>query len=60
MPVILAAEYYTDWLDPKAEAPQWLQTVLRPYPAEAMYAMAVNHSVNDVRHQGPECVQPFA
>src|SRR5262249_6582545 len=29
MPVILSAEFHSDWLNPDAAAPQWLQTVLR-------------------------------
>jgi putative SOS response-associated peptidase YedK len=60
MPVILPAEHYGDWLNPGAVAPEWLQTVLRPYPAEAMQARAVNPYVNNARHEGPECVQPVA
>jgi putative SOS response-associated peptidase YedK len=60
MPVILPSEHNADWLSDDAAGPVWMQTVLCLYPAEAMYAMAVNHWVIDVRHQGPECVQPFA
>jgi putative SOS response-associated peptidase YedK len=58
MPVILPAEYHADWLDPKTAAHQWLQTVLRPYPAEAMQAGPVSTWVNDARHEGPECIRP--
>jgi putative SOS response-associated peptidase YedK len=58
-PVILPAEHHGDWLDPKAAAPQWLQTVFRPYPAEAMQAVPVSTWVNDARHEGPECVRPL-
>jgi putative SOS response-associated peptidase YedK len=58
MPVILPAEFHGDWHDPKTTAPQWLQTVLRPYPAEAMQAVPVSSWVNDARHEGPECVRP--
>jgi putative SOS response-associated peptidase YedK len=60
MPVILPAEYHADWLNPDAAAPEWLQAVLRPYPAETMQARAVNPYVNNARHEGPECVQPVA
>jgi putative SOS response-associated peptidase YedK len=59
MPVILPAEHYGDWLDPKAGAPQWLQTVLRPWPASTMEALPVSTWVNDARHEGPVCVQPL-
>jgi putative SOS response-associated peptidase YedK len=58
IPIILPAEQYGDWLDPMAAAPQWLQTVLRPYHAEAMQAVAVSTWVNDARHKGTECVRP--
>jgi branched-subunit amino acid transport protein len=42
-----------------ASAPQWLQTVLRLYPVEAMTAVPVSNWVNDARHEGPECVRPL-
>jgi putative SOS response-associated peptidase YedK len=57
MPVILPLEYHADWLNPDAAAPEWLQTVLRPYPADAMCAVPVSIWVNDARHEGPECVR---
>jgi putative SOS response-associated peptidase YedK len=60
MPVILPAEYHADWLNREAAAPEWLQTVLRPYPADAMQATAVNPYVNNAQHEGPECIQPVA
>jgi putative SOS response-associated peptidase YedK len=60
MPVILPLASHDDWLDPKAAAPQGMQTVLRPYVAEAMQAVPVSSWVNDARHEGPECVQPVA
>jgi putative SOS response-associated peptidase YedK len=60
MPVILPAAYHDDWLDTKAPGPAWLQTVLRPYSADAMQAVAVSNWVNDARHEGPECVKPVA
>src|SRR5262249_16771982 len=52
MPVIFPDEYHADWLDPRAPAPQWLQTVLRPFPADAMQATAVNPFMNNARHEG--------
>jgi hypothetical protein len=36
---------------PESNGPQWLQTVLRPYPAAAMQAAPVNTWVNDARHE---------
>jgi putative SOS response-associated peptidase YedK len=58
MPVILPEEFHADWLDSKTPAPQWFQTVLQPYPAEAMQAVPVSTWVNDAKHEGPDCVRP--
>jgi putative SOS response-associated peptidase YedK len=58
MPVILPLAFYDDWLKPHTDAPQWLQTTLRPFPAEEMEAVQVSRWVNDARHEGPECIQP--
>jgi hypothetical protein len=34
--------------------------LLRPYPAGAMMATAVNPWVNDARHEAPQCIEPAA
>jgi putative SOS response-associated peptidase YedK len=60
MPVILAPAFHDDWLEPPADAAEWLQAALRPYPAEEMEAVPVSTWVNDTRHEGPECIQPVA
>src|SRR5262249_36861319 len=60
MPVILPLAFHDDWFDPHADAPGWLPSALRPYPAPEMEAVAVSTWVNDARHEGPECVQPMA
>jgi putative SOS response-associated peptidase YedK len=60
MPVILPAEYHADRLNASAAAPEWLQTVLRPYPADAMQATAVNPFVNNARHEGPHSTEAHA
>jgi putative SOS response-associated peptidase YedK len=53
MPVILAPE---DW-------PGWLQradvSLLRPYPADHMWAHRVRPLVGNARNQGPECLEPL-
>jgi putative SOS response-associated peptidase YedK len=59
MPVILPLAFYDDWLEPHTDAPQWLQTALRPYPAQEMEAVPVSSWVNNARHEGPECVRPL-
>jgi putative SOS response-associated peptidase YedK len=58
MPVILPLAFHDDWLEPQSDAPQWLQTALRPYPAQEMEAVPVSSWVNNARHEGPECVRP--
>jgi putative SOS response-associated peptidase YedK len=60
MPVILPLAFHDDWLEPQADDPQWLQSALRPYPAQEMAAVPVSSWVNDARHEGPECTQPLA
>jgi putative SOS response-associated peptidase YedK len=59
MPVILAPGDYAGWLDPQA-TPDALQALLRPYPADDMRAVPVSTYVNNVRNQGPQCVEPVA
>jgi putative SOS response-associated peptidase YedK len=60
MPVILPLAFHDDWLEPPADAPDWLETGLRPYPAQEMEAVPVSTWVNDARHEGPACVKPVA
>ena len=55
MPVILDHADYGTWLD---SATPGLVKLLRPYRAEAMTATAVGPWVNDVRHEGPKCIEP--
>jgi putative SOS response-associated peptidase YedK len=57
MPVILASGDYAGWLDPQAKLDD-LQALLRPYPADDMRAVPVSTYVNNVRNQGPQCVEP--
>jgi putative SOS response-associated peptidase YedK len=58
MPVILAPHDYTDWLDPRAADRAVLTRLLRPYAATAMEAYPVSTSVNNPRHDAPDCVVP--
>jgi putative SOS response-associated peptidase YedK len=57
MPVILAPEDYSRWLDPAVPANQELQALLRPYPADRMEAYPVSSLVNNPRHDVAACVQ---
>ena len=59
MPVIVAPADYTAWLRSAGTgSEEELGRIFRPFPAEAMTAMAVNPWVNDARHEGPLCVEP--
>lgn len=59
MPVILAPESYPQWLDPTPAPAERLQALLRPFPAEAMRAYAVDPMVNSVANDDPQCLLPF-
>jgi putative SOS response-associated peptidase YedK len=56
MPVILDPADYGLWLDPAMTDKDRLQTLLQPYPAEAMKAEPVSMRVNSVKNDDPECV----
>lgn len=59
MPAILADTAAWDaWLDPRITAPDTLAPLLRPFPAEAMTALAVDARVNSVRHDDESCLAP--
>jgi len=58
MPVILSPEHYRWWLEPKRFEPEFLKTLLRPYPAEDMACGSVSKLVNSAKNDGPECIAP--
>jgi putative SOS response-associated peptidase YedK len=57
MPVILPPEHYNRWLDPNRQPTTDLQSLLRPYPTEAMTAYPVSGVVNSPAHDQPDCVE---
>jgi putative SOS response-associated peptidase YedK len=57
MPVIIAPEDYDRWLD-KATAPEDVQALLRPFPAEGMESYPVSTLVNNPRNESPKCLEP--
>ncbi len=59
MAVILAPEDYDLWLDPTILEVERLQSLLRPYPAEAMTAYPVTTRVNNPANDSPECREPL-
>lgn len=52
MPVILDSADFDAWLDPAVDSQ------LHPFPAERMSVRPVSTFVNNVRHEGPECIEP--
>ena len=54
MPVILSPNDYSAWLDPANDPAAYL---FAPFPSEEMIEMAVNPIVNNLRNQGPECIE---
>jgi len=60
MPVVLPEITWDEWLDPRNEDVPALQSLLVPYPDDVLRAYPVSRLVNDVRHDGPELLQPVA
>lgn len=60
MPVILDPMAYECWLDPTFRNPDFLKSVLRPFPADQMMAVAVSTLVNSPKHDVPQCLEPVA
>ena len=54
MPVILDEAGCAQWLDPREEGPERLQSLLRPW--HALRIDAVDRRVNNPRHEGPSCI----
>lgn len=55
MPVILSRDIYDLWLDPGFTDVDELQSLLKPYPADAMRRYRVSQRVNQVKNDDPEC-----
>lgn len=59
MPVILPAERWDLWLDPKFEDTRQLQEFLVPFPSDRMRERKVSRTVGDVKNKGPEVQGPY-
>jgi putative SOS response-associated peptidase YedK len=57
MPVILQPKYYDERLDSANDDVEQLASMLTPYPADEMEATPVSDFVNNVRNQGPQCIE---
>lgn len=60
MPVILAPEDYSLWLDPDFREREALTSLLRPYPNDAMEAYPVSRRVNSPSNNVPDCIERVA
>jgi len=58
MPAIIARDRYARWLDASLQSPAEIQTMIAPYPAEAMQAVPVGAGISSVRNQGAELIEP--
>ena len=59
MPVIVPPEHWDTWLDPEIDAPEVLEELLLPYPAEQMRAHPVSTHVNKPGNDDPHCIEPL-
>jgi putative SOS response-associated peptidase YedK len=59
MPVILAREAETTWLDRTITEPEKLLPLLVPYPETLMDAYEVALTVNSPRNDSPACIAPI-
>jgi putative SOS response-associated peptidase YedK len=60
MPVLLARDAWSAWLDPKADDTEALQALLCPSPVESLALQPVGLRVNDTHHDDAECIRPVA
>lgn len=58
MPVMLRADQFDAWLDPRATSAEQLAPLLRPANAAEMSAVALQPRVNQVQNEGPDCLLP--
>ncbi|MEM9945707.1 MAG: SOS response-associated peptidase [Cyanobacteria bacterium P01_D01_bin.36] len=59
MPVIVDPQNYDLWLNPTIQKAEPLQTLLRPFKADAMQAYEVSTAVNNPRNETAACVEPL-
>jgi putative SOS response-associated peptidase YedK len=59
MPLVVPRSGWGTWLDPDVKDTGVLQPLLEPATASPLDAYPVSLAVNDVRHNGPELVEPL-
>jgi putative SOS response-associated peptidase YedK len=60
MPVVLPRDAWDEWLDPDNQDVTRLQKLLVPVPEKEFEAYEIGTLVNNVRHEGPELIEPIA
>lgn len=58
MPVILPPHLEKAWLDPEQKDPDFLLSLLQPYPEAEMQVRPVSGVVNSVKNDSPACIAP--
>jgi putative SOS response-associated peptidase YedK len=58
MPVVLAGEACTRWLEAGEHDSRQLAELLRPFPADQMESYPVSSFVNSGHNDSPECIRP--
>jgi putative SOS response-associated peptidase YedK len=59
MPMLVEPQRYADWLDPAQDDPETLRSLLVPAAPGRLEAYPVSTSVNNVRNNGPELLEPI-
>jgi putative SOS response-associated peptidase YedK len=59
MPLVVTREDWQQWLDPDLSDAATVQSLLTPATSQRLGAYPVSTRVNDVRHNGPELVEPL-
>ena len=60
MPVILQRDVWRSWLNPNHQDLSHLQSLLRPAAEDVLECREVGSYVNNVRHEGEECIARMA
>jgi putative SOS response-associated peptidase YedK len=58
MPLILTASAARTWLSDRSLERDHLDEICRPFPAEQMTSCRVRPTVNNARHDAPDCIAP--
>lgn len=59
MPLVVARDDWQQWLDPDLADSEVVHRLLTPATSQHLAAYPVSTRVNDVRHNGPELVEPL-